>query len=90
MSEHKQSFWTHYVFSTDHKMIGKQFLLTGLFFMVIGGILAMVIRWQWAWPFDEDKKIPVLSTVMFAKEKPVTDPATGQMVTHPPPRPPVI
>ncbi len=39
-----------YIFSTDHKMIARQFLFLGLFMMLIGGILAMLIRWQLAWP----------------------------------------
>ena len=44
------SFWSTYVFSTDHKMIGRQFLFLGLFMLLIGGLLAMMIRWQLAWP----------------------------------------
>ncbi len=47
------SFWSHYVFSTDHKMIGRQFLFLGLFMLIIGGTLAMLIRWQLAWPETE-------------------------------------
>src|SRR5574341_1034830 len=43
-------FWRTYVFSTDHKMIGRQFLFLGLFMLLIGGLLAMMIRWQLAWP----------------------------------------
>ncbi len=39
-----------YIFSTDHKMIARQFLFLGLFMMVIGGLLAMLIRWELAWP----------------------------------------
>ena len=39
-----------YVFSTDHKMIGRQFLFMGLIMMVLGGVLAMLVRWQLAWP----------------------------------------
>ncbi len=46
-------FWSHYVFSTDHKMIGRQFLFMGLFMLIIGGTLAMLIRWQLAWPETE-------------------------------------
>ena len=46
-------FWSHYVFSTDHKMIGRQFLFLGLLMLIIGGILAMLIRWQLAWPETE-------------------------------------
>jgi cytochrome c oxidase subunit 1 len=44
------SFWRRYVFSTDHKVIAKQFLWSGLIFLAIGGALAMTIRWQWAYP----------------------------------------
>jgi cytochrome c oxidase subunit 1 len=43
-------FWRTYVFSLDHKMIGRQFLFLGLFMLLIGGLLAMMVRWQLAWP----------------------------------------
>jgi cytochrome c oxidase subunit 1 len=43
-------FWRTYVFSLDHKMIGRQFLFLGLFMLLIGGTLAMMVRWQLAWP----------------------------------------
>src|SRR3970040_26898 len=42
-------FLSTYVFSTDHKMIGRQFLFLGLFMLLIGGLLAMMVRWQFAW-----------------------------------------
>ncbi|MEM7248669.1 MAG: cbb3-type cytochrome c oxidase subunit I [Acidobacteriota bacterium] len=44
------NFWKKYVFSTDHKVIARQFLWTGLLFLALGGFLAMVIRYQWAFP----------------------------------------
>ena len=44
------SFVSKYVFSTDHKVIAKQFLWAGLLFLAFGGMLAMMIRWQWAYP----------------------------------------
>ena len=44
------SFLTTYVFSQDHKMIGKQFLAMGLGMMVLGGLLALLVRWELAWP----------------------------------------
>ncbi|MBI3318077.1 MAG: cytochrome c oxidase subunit I [Candidatus Omnitrophica bacterium] len=52
MSEHpkKQGFIRTYIFSTDHKTIGIQFLFTSLVFMVFGGLLAMLMRWQLGWP----------------------------------------
>ena len=37
-------------FTTDHKVIAKQFLWTGFAFLFLGGVLAMGIRWQWAFP----------------------------------------
>jgi len=43
-------FLRTYVFSTDHKMIARQFLFLGLSMLVIGGFLAMLMRWQLAWP----------------------------------------
>jgi cytochrome c oxidase subunit I len=44
------SFIEKYVFSSDHKVIAKQFLWAGLVFLAVGGALAMMIRWQWAYP----------------------------------------
>ena len=48
--EHEVGFIRHYVFSTDHKMIGKQFLTLGLFGLLMGGVLAMLVRWELAFP----------------------------------------
>jgi cytochrome c oxidase subunit 1 len=45
-----RSFVQKYIFSTDHKIIGLQFLFTSLAFLLIGGLLAMLIRWQLGWP----------------------------------------
>ena len=56
-TEHKLSFWRKYVFSTDHKVIGMQFLFTTLFFFLVGGALALLLRWQLAYP---GKPMPVL------------------------------
>ncbi len=55
------NFLTRYVFSTDHKIIGIQFLFSGLIFFILGGLLAMAIRWQLAWPWTH---MPVLSDLM--------------------------
>src|SRR5712692_9647221 len=44
------SFWRKYIFSTDHKTIGIQFLFVSLFFLLVGGVLAMQIRWQLGFP----------------------------------------
>ena len=39
-----------YIFSLDHKMIGRQFLFMGLLMIIVGGLLAMLVRWELAWP----------------------------------------
>src|SRR5258705_13872125 len=44
------SFWQKYIFSTDHKIIGIQFLFVSLFFLLLGGLLAIQIRWQLGFP----------------------------------------
>ena len=53
-------FLRTYVFSTDHKMIGRQFLFLGLLMLIVGGLLAMMIRWQLAWP---ETAVPGLSSI---------------------------
>jgi len=45
-----RSFVQKYIFSTDHKIIGIQFLFLTLFFLMVGGLLAMMIRWQLGFP----------------------------------------
>lgn len=47
---HEQSFLEQYVFSFDHKMIAKQFLVTGLLWAFIGGGLSILFRIQLAFP----------------------------------------
>jgi cytochrome c oxidase subunit I len=43
-------FWRQYVFSTDHKVIGIQYAVTGLLFLLFGFSLMMLMRWQLAYP----------------------------------------
>jgi cytochrome c oxidase subunit I len=43
-------FIRKYIFSTDHKMIGIQFLIMSLVFLFVGGTLAMMMRWQLGFP----------------------------------------
>src|ERR1041384_2151939 len=45
-----RSFVRKYIFSTDHKVIGIQFLFLSLMFLLVGGLLAMQIRWQLGFP----------------------------------------
>ena len=47
---HKESFVSKYIFSQDHKMIGKQFLMTAVFMGVVAMLLSILFRIQLAWP----------------------------------------
>lgn len=58
---HHESFWTKYVFSQDHKMIAKQFLITGIIMAVFAMILSILFRLQLAWP---DKEFPILEVFL--------------------------
>jgi cytochrome c oxidase subunit 1 len=58
---HVENFWTKYVFSMDHKMIGKQFLITGMLMGVLGVFLSMLFRLQLAWP---NEKFVILESIL--------------------------
>src|SRR5712691_6325255 len=47
---HELGWWRRYIFSTDHKVIGIQYGFTGLFFLLFGFSLMMLMRWQLAYP----------------------------------------
>jgi cytochrome c oxidase subunit 1 len=47
---HEESFVSKYIFSQDHKMIGKQFLMTAIFMGVVAMLLSVLFRIQLAWP----------------------------------------
>jgi len=49
---HKQTFITKYIFSLDHKMIAKQYLITGTFMGIIGILMSIMFRMQIAWPSE--------------------------------------
>ena len=49
---HDPGFISKYVFSTDHKVIGIQFLFTTLLMLMVGGALALGVRWQLAFPWE--------------------------------------
>jgi len=56
MSEHRTPFIRKYIFSEDHKVIGIQFLFMSLLFMIVGGLLALMVRWQLGYP---DRPMPL-------------------------------
>ena len=47
---HHETFISKYIFSMDHKIIGKQFLITAIFMAVIGMAMSILFRIQLAWP----------------------------------------
>ncbi len=57
---HKESFITKYIFSQDHKMIARQFLITGIFMAVLGTVMAALFRLQLAWPGEGFKIVNLL------------------------------
>ncbi len=56
-----KDFFHRYVWSYDHKLIAKQYLFTVFFFLLVGGLLAMMIRWQLAYP---GQPVPVLGNLL--------------------------
>ena len=62
---HEISFVRKYVFSTDHKVIGIQFLFTTMFMLMVGGALALAVRWQLAFPWSN---MPILGRLLFADQ----------------------
>src|SRR5438309_4152514 len=54
-------FWRKYVFSTDHKIIGIQYGVTGLFFLFFGFCLMLMMRWQIAHP---GQAVPILGPLL--------------------------
>ncbi len=60
---HDLPWYRKYVFSTDHKVISKQFMLSSLFFLFVGGAFALFIRWQLAYP---GQAIPIIGDILPA------------------------
>jgi cytochrome c oxidase subunit 1 len=58
---HKETFISKYVFSMDHKMIAKQFLITGIIMGTLGMAMSLLFRLQLAYP---DMKLPFLENVI--------------------------
>jgi cytochrome c oxidase subunit 1 len=63
MSTHhheEQDFLFKYVFSTDHKMISKQFLITGFIMGFIGLVMSTLFRLQLGWPGESFEIVDIL------------------------------
>lgn len=68
---HHETFITKYVFSQDHKMIAKQFLITGIIWAIIGGLMSVLFRIQLGYP---DVSLPWLEDIFghWAKDGKIT------------------
>ena len=80
-AHHKETFITKYIFSIDHKMISKQFLITGLIMGIIGIGMSMLFRLQLAWPEEPFKIMEVLLGDKMAPEGVMTPDAYLALVT---------
>ena len=60
-------FWRKYVFSVDHKVIGIQYAVTGLLFLLFGFTLMMLMRWQLAYP---GRPIPLIGNWFLQTRRP--------------------
>lgn len=58
---HHETFINKYIFSMDHKMIAKQFLITGIIMAVVGMLMSIIFRIQLAWP---DGTFPWMETLL--------------------------
>ena len=78
--EHHDTFLTKYVFSQDHKMIAKQFLITGMVWAVLGGLMSVLFRLQLGYP---DSTFPFLEDLLgkWAKGGRITPEAYYALVT---------
>jgi cytochrome c oxidase subunit I len=64
-THHELSFFRKYIFSTDHKVIGIQFLITTMLMLMVGGGLALAVRWQLAFPWSD---MPILGRLVFPEQ----------------------
>ena len=60
-SHHKENFLQKYIFSVDHKIIGLQYGITSLLFLLFGFGLMMVMRWQLAYP---ETPVPIVGGIL--------------------------
>src|SRR3990170_3241478 len=74
---HAGSFLTTYVFSRDHKIIGLEFLFSTLLWFLVGGLLALAVRWQLAYPWSD---MPILGKVLDQAEGGQIAPETYTML----------
>ena len=77
---HEGGFISKYVFSMDHKVIAKQFLITGIIWAIIGAFFSVLFRLQLGFP---DTSFPWLESILghWAKGGHITPEAYYALVT---------
>jgi cytochrome c oxidase subunit 1 len=78
---HKDTFITKYIFSIDHKMISKQYLITGIIMGIIGVGMSMLFRMQLAWPEESFKIFNILLGDKFAPNGVMTNEVYLALIT---------
>lgn len=71
------TFLSKYIFSLDHKVIGKQFLWYGILGLGIGGMMALMIRWTLAFPGEA---FPILGHFLFPETNGIVPPDVYAML----------
>src|ERR1022692_798750 len=77
---HEPGFWSKYIFSTDHKVIGIQYGFTALCFMLFGFFLMLLMRWQIAHP---GMPVPVFGPLLeiLLRHPNLPNPAAGGIIS---------
>ncbi|MBJ6760861.1 cbb3-type cytochrome c oxidase subunit I [Myxococcaceae bacterium JPH2] len=70
--------WVRALWTTDHKQVARQYLWGGFGFLLLGGLLALLIRWQWAWP---GQPVPGLAWALPESRGALTPPAYTVLFT---------
>jgi cytochrome c oxidase subunit 1 len=60
----RRRLFRRYVLARDHKIVGIQFLFMSLAFFLFAGLLAMLMRWNLAWPNDPNHPVPIIGQMM--------------------------
>jgi len=70
-------FIRKYVFSVDHKVIGVQYAVTAMLFLLLGFTLMMIMRWQLAYP---NAPIPLIGQWLGRMVEGLVDGKTGALL----------
>ncbi len=78
---HHESFITKYVFSQDHKMISKQFIITGMIWAILGGLMSVIFRLQLGYPDSQFHWLEDILGKWWVKDGRITAEAYYALVT---------